>query len=696
MITEKQLLDNYRKAREKYKDDPETLGRLKELLKNQIIELRSKNTKKDTSSIEFETYGYSPEMQESLMDTTYIEGVTPEYKMNLSDEALASIEESGEVISVKEDIKDMSSYFSETPTPFEIDITFDNGATTKVYANQDYNEYDMKKFIEDAYKYSGTDLKVTNVKSTISTDPKVLRDYTEKIGIEEPWWYSHEGFPRASRAALQTEDPDIIRGAKVAGGTALDVASAPFRVFASLTGNIGEEDYLEKVSSDIGRVGGEESEDIASAIAQDIIRDPLNVFAVGTVGNLALGLARGAKKLGYKAIGREISKSPSVKKFFTAKEAPKVINEISDKAAKKLLSPDYKSQFTESIIKARKKLAGRTGQVLAGAAQGGLGEVEDIITGGDRYDLKTDLAFGAIGQLASEKGVKALEKTIKKLKKGLPKVKFDALSDMFKRDPNQTVLEFKKEGDEIFGYNYKGDKIVTSDAEDEVKAMLEYVDSKEGAEKLFKYKKGTDVQIEPEVSGTIQEELLSNKKLMGFLEKSSSKVVKALEKVLTAEELATFINNIGGGINLLLMIPAKAFQVVQNFAGIGGKDAISIMRVLEDEYDKNIEEINKAKALLKTSKEFSEDAYDIYKSDDNEIKKGFDALKLGDEYKQKFDYLRQDKNVPLDVLLNYQGQYSSPKTKQNPAAITTNASIKTNPLIFPIFNLLNVFLINII
>lgn len=618
----------------------------------------------DTSSIEFETYGYSPEMQESLMDTTYIEGVTPEYKINLSDEALASLEESGEVISVKEDVKDMSSYFSETPTPFEIDITFDNGATTKVYANQDYNEYDMKKFIEDAYKDSGTDLKVTNVKSTISTDPKVLRDYKERIGEEEPW-YGYEAFPRAERAALQTEDSGPIRGAKIIGGTALDMTSAPFRVGASLLGNIGEEDYLEKVSSDIGRIGGEESEGIASSIAQDIIRDPLNVFAVGTVANIGKSLASGAKTLSYKAIGREISKSPSVKKFFTAKDAPKVINDISEKAAKKLLTSEYKSQFTEAITKAGEKLAGKTGQALAGAGQAGLGELEDIITGGDRYDLETDLALGALGQLGSEAAVKALDKTIKKLKKGLPKVKFDALSDMFKRDPNQTALEFKKEGDEIFGYNYKGDKIVTSDAEDEVKAMIEYVDSKEGAEKIFEYKKGTDIQIKPEASGTIQEELLSNKKLMGALEKSSSKVVKALEKVLTAEELATLINNIGGGINLLLMIPAKALEVVQNFAGIGGKDLISIKRVLEDEYDKNIEEINKAKGLLKTSKEFSEDAYDIYKSDDNEIKKGFDALKLGDEYKQKFDYLTEDKNVPLDVLLNYQGQYSSPKTKQN-------------------------------
>lgn len=620
MITEKQLLDNYRKVREKYKNDPETLGRLKELVKNQIIDLRSKNTQQDTSSIELQTYGQSPETQEMLMDTSFVKGVTPEYEINISDEDVKALEDSGNIIDVeKEDVKDMSSFISGTPTPFEIEITFDNGSSTKVYANKDYNKYDMSQFIKSAYSNANIDTQVSDVKSTISTDPVVLRNYQESIGTEEPLFFSYEAFPRATRALMQTEDPEFIRATKLLGGTALDMASAPFRVAASAIGNIGEEDYMEKFASDIGRIGGEESEDIVSSIIQDIARDPLNVFTVGSIGNIVKSLATGAKTLSYKAIGRELVKSPNAKKYFTAGDTPKVIREQSEELARKLLSPTYKSKFTDAMTKVAESVSGKLGQVAAGAAQAGVGEVEDVITGGDRYDGLQDVALGALGQLGGEAGVKLLDKGIEKLKKGVSKVKLDNISDVFKRTG---VTDSPIDFDEPFP------------------------------------------SLNP-LSGTAQVALTKNKKLIGILENSSAKVVKQLEKVMTADELSNLINLIGSGFNLLLVPPTQVLEIIRNVSGITGKDFISVKRVLVNEYEKHSEDINKAKNIIELADEVYQETSDIYGSDANNVKKGIDAYNLGKKSVDKYNQILNPDSISLDVLSNYDGKYSQPQQKEN-------------------------------
>jgi hypothetical protein len=124
-----------------------------------------------------------------------------------------------------------------------------------------------------------------DIVKSVSDDPKVMSQYLQESGMGELSDISYSA-PRIAHNMISGESNPIKNALAGVG----DVSSASGRVLGSVLGNIGEDNYFEKVRNDIGRIDGSKSDSWYGQLGQDIIRDPMLIPSVAT-GSTAMRLA---------------------------------------------------------------------------------------------------------------------------------------------------------------------------------------------------------------------------------------------------------------------------------------------------------------------------------------------------------------------------------------------------------------------
>lgn len=167
------------------------------------------------------------------------------------------------------------------PTQDQNKIQFKKGdLIDKIESDVEYDENYLKNKWTQGNSWLATFPQGSyEVKKSMTDDPNVISQYMSQHNI--PMSDMAYSMPRSAKNVIRKDVGELQGLAGVAG----DVLSGAGRSLGSIFGNIGESDYLDKVTKSLGDIEGTQTfQNPVMQIAQGIARDPTMPLTVGTAG----------------------------------------------------------------------------------------------------------------------------------------------------------------------------------------------------------------------------------------------------------------------------------------------------------------------------------------------------------------------------------------------------------------------------